>query len=478
MKPFFPCAGSRALHAPTRREFIYSLGTSVGSVAFTAMMARDVAAAEKVSPLAPKAGHFPAKAKSCIFLMMEGGPSHIDTFDPKPELEKQHLKEFVREGKQKSAMESGKRYYVKSPFKFRKAGKSGADMAENWEHLAKVADEICFWRGCQVDSVNHPTAMYQMNCGNRFGGDPGIGAWVTYGIGSVNQDLPGFIVLPEISYPQGGAANWSNGYLPASFQGTPLRAKGSPILDLTPPAGITTEHQRANLDLLAKLNTAHAAQHPGHDELAARMDNYELAFRMQMQVPGVLDLSKEDAKVKESYGIGKDATDSFGRKCLLARKLVEKGVRFIQLYNGTWDSHDYIERAHGNLVRGVDQPIAALIADLKQRGLLDSTLLVWCGEFGRTPDNGVRGGTAYGRDHNPKAMTIWLAGGGCNAGHIIGATDDLGMQAVEGIAHVRDFHVTLLRLLGLDDNKLNYYHAGRFKQLSQFGGQVIKGLIA
>lgn len=475
----FPCAGIRALHAPTRRKFVYSLGASLGSVALTAMLSRDSKAAEKQSPLVPKEGHFPkAKAKACIFLMMEGGPSHIDTFDPKPELENQHLKEFVREGKQKSAMESGKRYYVKSPFQFRKAGRSGADMATNWEHLAKVADEICFWRGCQVDSVNHPTAMYQMNCGNRFGGDPGLGAWVNYGLGSVNQDLPGFIVLPEISYPQGGPANWSNGYLPASFQGTPLRAKGSPILDLQPPVGITQEHQRKNLDLLAKLNATHAAEHPDHDELTARMDNYELAFRMQMQVPDVLDLSKEDARTQDAFGIGKDATNSFGRKCLLARKLVEKGVRFIQLYNGTWDSHDYIERAHGNLVRGVDQPIAALITDLKQRGLLDSTLIVWCGEFGRTPDNGVRGGTAYGRDHNPHAMTIWLAGGGCNAGHTVGKTDELGMMAVEGVAHVRDFHVTLLKLLGLDDNKLTFYHAGRFKQLSQFGGKAIKELIA
>ncbi len=473
-KSFFPCAGSRALHAPTRREFIYSLGTSLGSVAFSSMLA----AAEKANPLAPKQGHFPAKAKNVIFLMMEGGPSHIDTFDPKPVLTKLHLQEFTREGKQKSAMESGKRYYVQSPFKFIKAGQSGADMAENWSHLAKVADEICFFRGCQVDSVNHPTAMYQMNCGNRFGGDPGIGAWVNYGLGTMNQDLPGFIVLPEVSYPQGGAANWSNGYLPASFQGTPLRAKGSPILDLTPPEGVTTEHQRRNLDLIAKLNQSHAAESPWHEELTARMDNYELAFRMQMQVPEVLDLSKEDAKTKELYGIGQDKTDAFGRKCLLARKLVEKGVRFVQLYNGSWDSHDYIERAHGNLVRGVDQPIAALISDLKQRGLLESTLIVWCGEFGRTPDNGVRGGTAYGRDHNPKAMTIWLAGGGCNAGHTIGATDETGMQAVEGIAHIRDFHVTLLRLLGLDDNKLTFYHAGRFKQLSQFGGTVIKELIA
>ena len=473
-RPLFPCAGARALHAPTRREFLYGLGASIGSLAFTSLLHAE----EKANPLAPHPGHFPAKATNCIFLMMEGGPSHIDTFDPKPKLAELHLQQFIREGQQKSAMESGKRYYVRSPFAFRKCGQSGADMAENWEHLAGVADDICFFRGCQVDSVNHPTAMYQMNCGNRFGGDPAIGAWVTYGIGSLNQDLPGFIVLPEISYPQGGAANWSNGYLPAHFQGTPLRPKGSPILDIDPPTGVSREHERANLDLLAELNRAQQTRHPWQDDLAARMDNYELAYRMQAQVPEVLDLSKEDAKTMELYGIGQAATDSFGRKCLLARKLVEKGVRFVQLYNGTWDSHDYIERAHGKLVRGVDQPIAALLTDLKQRGLLESTLVVWCGEFGRTPDNGVRMGTAYGRDHNPKAMTIWMAGGGCKAGHTIGATDELGMEAVEGVAHVRDFHVTLLRLLGLDDNKLTYYHAGRFKQLSQFGGKPIKDLIA
>ncbi len=410
--------------------------------------------------------------------MMEGGPSHIDTFDPKPVLAQRHLEEFTRAGEQKSAMESGKRYFVQSPFSFIKAGQCGADMAENWNHLAKVADDLCFYRGCQVDSVNHPTAMYQMNCGNRFGGDPGLGAWMTYGLGSVNQNLPGFIVLPEVSYPQGGAANWSNGYLPAQFQGTPLRPKGSPILDLAPPQGVTAAQQRRNLDLLAELNQNHANEHPGHDELLARMDNYELAFRMQMEVPAALDLSSESTKTKERYGIDVAATDSFGRKCLLARKLVEQGVRFVQLYNGSWDSHDYIERAHGNLVRGVDQPIAALIADLKERGLLESTLIVWCGEFGRTPDNGVRGGTAYGRDHNPKAMTIWLAGGGCKAGHTIGATDEIGMEAIDKVHPVRDFHVTLLRLLGLDDNKLTYYHAGRFKQLSQFGGTVIEDLIA
>lgn len=459
---------------PSRREFLHGLGASLGGVALTSLLAEE----KMPEPLAPRDGHLPAKAKNVIFLMMEGGPSHIDTFDPKPLLAKLHLKEFTREGEQKSAMESGKRYYVQSPFRFIQAGRSGADMAENWSHLAKVADEICFFRGCTVDSVNHPTAMYQMNCGNRFGGDPGIGAWVTYGLGSGNRDLPGFIVLPEVSYPQGGAANWSNGYLPAHYQGTPLRAKGSPILDLTPPKGVTTAHQRKNLDLIARLNASHAAEHPDHAELAARMDSYELAFRMQTQVPEVLDISKEPEKTRSQYGIGRDATDAFGRKCLLARKLVEKGVRFVQLYHGSWDSHDYIERAHGNLVGAVDQPIAALIGDLKDRGLLESTLIVWCGEFGRTPDNGVRGGTAYGRDHNPNAMTIWLAGGGCNAGHTIGATDDLGMEVAEGRAHVRDFHVTLLRLLGLDDNKLTFYHAGRFKQLSQIGGKPIDDLIA
>jgi hypothetical protein len=410
--------------------------------------------------------------------MMEGGPSHLDTFDPKPALERLHLKEFVREGRQKSAMESGKRYYVRSPFQFRQAGTSGATMAENWAHLAGVADDLCFYRGCQVDSVNHPTAMYQMNTGNRFGGDPGIGAWVTYGLGSLNQNLPGFVVLPEVSYPQGGASNWGSGYLPAVYQGTPLRAKGAPILDLAPPPGVSAERQRRNLDLLARLDAGHAARHPGSDALAARMESYELAYRMQLEVPGVLDLQGEDAATQELYGLGREPTDAFGRKCLLARRLVERGVRFVQLYHGTWDSHDYIERAHGNLVRAVDQPIAALIADLKRRGLLESTLVVWCGEFGRTPDNGVRGGTAYGRDHNPKAMTIWMAGGGVKAGHTIGATDELGMEAVACVHPVRDLHVTLLHLLGLDDNRLTYYHGGRFKQLSQFGGTVIRELLA
>lgn len=468
-----------AAQSLNRRDFLYSMGASLGSVALAGMSA-NAASSTSAGPLALKNPHLPAKAKNCIFLMMEGGPSHIDTFDPKPDLAKLHLQRFTRNNEEaKSAMESGTRYYVQSPWEARQVGQSGAWMTEPWQHLAEVADDICFYRGCQAESVNHPTALFHMNTGNRFGGDPAIGSWVTYGLGAENQDLPGFIVLPEVSYPQGGSPNWGNGYLPAHYQGTPLRPTGSPILDIKPPAGITPDHQRANLDLLSRFNHGHLKEHPSQDELQARIENYELAFRMQMQVPDILDIDQEDQKTKELYGIGNDQTEVFGRKLLLARRLVEKGVRFVQAYSGGWDSHDFIERAHGQRIQNIDKPIAGLIKDLKQRGLLDETLIVWCGEFGRSPDNGIRdGGAAYGRDHNAKAMTMWFAGGGCNAGHTIGATDELGMEAVDAIHPIRDVHVTLLQLLGLDDNKLTYFHGGRFKQLSQFGGRIIQDLIA
>tara|TARA_B110000495_G_scaffold79355_1_gene68171 strand:+ start:204 stop:1601 length:1398 start_codon:yes stop_codon:yes gene_type:complete len=455
----------------SRREALYGLGAGIGSLAFSSM-----AQAENINSIGI---HHPAKAKRCIFLMMEGGPSHIDTFDPKPELDKRHLQRFNRSGDRESAMSSGERYFVKSPFDFLKAGKCGADFSSEWHHLKNYADDMCFYRGCQVESVNHPTACYHVNTGNRFGGDPAVGAWVNYGLGSFNDNLPGFVVLPRTSYPQGGANNWSNGFLPADYQGTPLRPKGSPILDLNPPAGMTRKDQRSNLDLLAKLNSKHFIERQEQDELNARMSSYELAYRMQMEVPGILDIEGETEKTREAYGIGDSKTGSFGRKCLLARRLVEKGVRFVQAYAGNWDSHDYISRAHGSLIRSVDKPIAALLGDLKERGLLDDTLVVCCGEFGRTPDNGIRGGDAsYGRDHNAKAMTMWFAGGGTKAGHTIGATDEIGAEAVECVHHIRDVHCTWLNLLGLDDNKLNFYHAGRYKQLSQFGGEVINELIA
>jgi len=456
-----------------RRDFLYGLGTTLGSVAFSSMLQAEERSASSLKPSSL------AKAKRCIFLFMEGGPSHIDTFDPKPELTKRHLQEFTRKGEMESAMSSGKRYFVRSPFEFIKAGQNGTDISAEFKHLKNHVDDMCFFRGCQVESVNHPTACYHVNTGNRFGGDPGVGAWVTYGLGTANENLPGFVVLPRTSYPQGGAANWSNGYLPAQFQGTPLRPEGSPILDLNPPAGVSKKRQRENLDLLAALNQKHLEQRTGRSELEARMKSYELAYRMQAEVPEVLDLKGENPKTLAAYGIGEGRSDAFGRKCLLARRLVEKGVRFVQAYAGNWDSHDYIERAHGNLIASVDKPIAGLINDLKERGLLDDTLIVFCGEFGRTPDNGQRGGgKSYGRDHNAKAMAMFFAGGGTKGGHTIGNTDEIGREAVENIHHIRDVHCTLLNLLGLDDNKLTFYHAGRFKQLSQFGGQVINELIA
>ena len=373
-----------------RREFLYGLNTSLGSIAMTAMLAADDLRAQDAEAKAP---HFPeAKAKHCIFLYMEGGPSHIDTFDPKPKLKELHEQEFQRSGQEQSAMASGKRYFVQTPFEFKKSGESGSDITTAWPHLEKVVDDICFYRGLQVTSVNHPAANYHVNTGNRFGGDPAIGAWVNLGLGTENKDLPGFVVLPELSYPQGGPANWNNGFLPTDFQGTAFRPQGSPLLDIRPPKGVTRRQQRRNLDLLAKLNGKHAEAHPQHEQLKARMNNYELAFRMQTQVPDLVNIDDETQATKDMYGIDKPNTDNFGRRCLLARKLVEKGTRFVQVYASSLDSHDYILRAHGSMIDRVDQPITALITDLKQRGLLNETLIVWMGEFGRTPDNGIRGG--------------------------------------------------------------------------------------
>jgi hypothetical protein len=445
-------------------------------VALSALLHQDRA---RAGVLSPKPQQIPAKAKSCIFLTMEGGPSHIDTFDPKPKLEKLHMTEFERKDKFASAMESGTRYFVQSPFKFRRVGQSGIEMCEHFQHLGDCADDICFYRGAVGESSNHPTAMYLLNTGNKFGGDPAMGAWVTYGLGSVNQNLPGYVVLPEITFPQGGTDNWSNGFLPPFYQGTALRGSGSPILDMEPPAGVTKPEQRQGLDLLGKLNQRDLNQHPWQKDLAARIESYELAFRMQAEMPEAIDFSKETEETRNLYGIDGTQTDLVGRRCLLARRLVERGVRFVQVYASGWDSHDFIEAAHKNRIRSTDKPIAGLLKDLKRRGMLESTLVVWAGEFGRSPDNGIRRGSAlWGRDHNPGAMTMWFAGGGVRAGHIVGATDDVGAKAVEVVHQMRDVHVTILSMLGLDDAKLTYFHAGRFRQLSQFGGSVIREILS
>jgi hypothetical protein len=353
-------------------------------------------------------------------------------------------------------------------------------MCEVWEHLPKVADEICFYRGCQAQSINHPTACYHLNTGSQFGGDPAVGAWTTYGLGSENANLPAFVVLPEAAYPQGGAANWSNGFLPAYYQGTALRASGSPILDLRPPPYVTDQQQRANLALLGRLNQADRERHPHHDELTARMQAYELAFRMQAQVPTLVDLNRETRATLDAYGIGKPETDGFGRRCLLARRLVEAGVRFVQLYASGWDSHDYLERSHRARMRAVDQPIAGLLTDLRERGLLDETLVVWGGEFGRTPmveDNPTLG-RSRGRDHHPQAFSLWMAGGGIKAGLTYGATDEMGFHVAENPVHIHDVQATMLHCLGLDHERLTYEFQGRRFRLTDVHGKVVTPILA
>lgn len=463
------------IHAKApRRDFLFGLGSSLGALAFTDLQAKEN---QSAGPLAPKPTMHKPKAKAVIMLFMEGGPSHIDTFDPKPELTRLH----ETESKRTEGLAKGKRFYVGSPFQSRKAGDAGIEMCDQWKFLSapKVADELCVYRGCKAESLNHPEALLHMNTGSRLGGDPGLGSWVTYGLGSENQNLPGYVVMTELALPQAGPANWTNGFLPAHYQGTRLRSKGSPILDLNPPKYKTRKHQRQALDQLAMLNASHAAAHPEHADLAARMESYELAYRMQTSVPGLVDIAKEPAHVQESYGLNRKETADFGRQCLMARRLVEDGVRFVQIFSGGWDSHDYLEKGHSSRIASVDQPIAALIADLKDRGMLEETLVVWTGEFGRTPDNNYRGGvTALGRGHNADAMNMWFAGGGTKAGTVVGGTDEIGAKAVEIVHPIRDVHITMLNLLGLDDNKLTYFHAGRYKQLSQFGGELIPEIMA
>ncbi len=462
-----------------RRKLLFGLGASAGSLALTDLLARDAVAA--TGPLAPKQPMLPAKAKACIFIVLEGGPGHMDTFDPKPKLNELHLTESTRDPNQVLVELTAKTYYVGSPFGFRKVGNSGIEICDRFEHLAapEVADELCIYRGCQAQSVNHPDALYHLNTGSTLGADPGVGAWMTYGLGSLNQNLPGYVVMTELAFPQGGAGNWSNGFLPAHYQGTLLRPTGLPLLDLRPPEWKTREQQRRSLDILSEMNRRHADLRPSHDELEARMESYELAYRMQAEVPGIVDLSRESEATKEAYGLDGEVTKAFGRQCLLARRLIEQGVRFVQIFSGGWDSHDFLERNHSARILSVDKPMAALIRDLKQRGMLDETLVVCSGEFGRTPDNNRRGGVdANGRGHNADAMAVVMAGGGTPAGTVVGATDEVGNRAVEVVHPIRDLHVTWLRLMGLDDNRLTYFHGGRFKQLSQVGGQLIPELIA
>ena len=484
MTSFFPCG-------QTRREFVWEMGGGFAGLALSSLLAKEGFGEEnrrdagptQISPLAPKKPHIPAKAKACIFLMMNGGPSQVDTFDPKPTLEKfagQPLpdgKKFINSGGRKVG------FLTPSFRKFRPGGKSGLPVSDFFPEVRKHADKLAVIRSCHTDSHAHGSALVAMNTGKTFIGRPSLGSWSVYGLGTANQNLPGYVViLDKRGGPISGQPNWASGFMSAAYSGTLFRPVGDPILDLRGPAHITREAQRDQLDLLAKLNAEHLAARPGGQELAARIDSYELAFRMQSATPDAVDLAKENKATLDAYGVGKQPTDEFGRNCLVARRLVERGVRFVQLYSGgghleeTWDAHQSIEKNHGQHAAEVDKPIAALLADLEKQGLLESTLVVWGGEFGRMPFSEGKG--EPGRNHNPYGFSMWLAGAGVKGGTAYGATDDLGFEAVEDRVHLTDLHATILHLMGLDHEKLTYFHQGRHERLTDVSGNVVKGVLA
>jgi hypothetical protein len=482
--PYNPVLGGGRLppHFPrarSRREFLLQAGGGCGALALAWLLARDTAAGPApANPLAAKPPHFKPRATSIIFLFMVGGPSHVDLFDPKPELTKHHGQPLPASfGKPVSQFTKGDTPLLASTRRFRKHGRSGLEVSDLLPHLAGCVDDIAVLRSCWCTSTVHAPAMYELHTGRTAMGFPSLGSWVTYGLGSVSDNLPAYCVMlqPE-GTPEGGAPCWGAGFLPAVYQGTPLRKGPSPILNLKPPAGVSREQQRRTFDLLRRMDEADLD--PDDAELSARIASYELAFRMQRHAPEAVDLARETVATRSAYGLNDARTADFGTRCLLARRLVERGVRFVQLYSGggpliaQWDAHDDLNANHEKMCGHVDRPIAALLRDLKQRGLLESTLVVWASEFGRTPMS--QGGR--GRDHNPYGYTMWLAGGGVKGGQAIGATDEFGLRAVKDRISVNDFHATILHLLGLDHVRLTFLHSGRDERLTDVGGRVIEGI--
>jgi hypothetical protein len=475
-------------HVPrfrSRRDFLRLAGGGFGALAFSAMMAEEAvasgspSAADLRNPLAPKTPHFAGKAKSVIFLFMEGGPSHIDLFDPKPDLTRMNGKPLPASfGTVITPMGTGGNNLLASKRKFKKYGQSGMDFSDWVPHMATCADDFALLRACYADGLNHVGSVCQMNTGSVLAGRPSLGSWAIYGLGTENRNLPGFVVLTDgPGEVAGGARNWGTGYLPATFQGTQFRNGSSPILNLPTPKEVGDARQKAKLGLISDLNDIHRRERPGDTHLDARQAAYELAFRMQAHAPEAVDLSKETAKTKEAYGLNRKETAEFGHRCLLARRLVERGVRFVQVYSGAgskWDAHSDLEGNHTRMCGQVDQPSAALIKDLKERGLLEDTLVVWGGEFGRTP---MTEGT-NGRDHDPYGFSMLLAGAGVKGGTIHGTTDEFGLRGIDGRAHVHDFHATILHLLGFNHEKLTFRHNGRDERLTDVSGEVVKEILA
>ncbi len=479
----FPCGLSR-------REFVWEMGAGFAGLALSSLLEGDgffdrhaqaATAAGGDNPLSARPSHFKVKARSCIFLMMNGGPSHVDTFDYKPSLRKyagQSLppdKQFTNSGNRKMG------FLTPAWREFRPGGQSGLMISDYFPRVREHADKLALVRSCHTDSHAHGSALVAMNTGSTFIGKPSLGSWAVYGLGTGNQSLPGYVVIMDKrGGPISGQPNWSSGYMPASYQGTLFRPVGQPVLDLSGP--LDRKSQREQLDLLARLNQQHLDERPGGSELAARIQSYELAYRMQAEAPEAVDLAREDQATLDMYGVGQQPTDEFGRNCLVARRLVERGVRFVQLYSGgghledTWDAHESVEKNHGKHGAEVDQPIAALLTDLERRGLLDSTLILWGGEFGRMPF--AEGEGAPGRNHNPYGFTMWLAGGGVKGGTSYGSTDEFGFSAIENKVHLHDLHATVLALMGLDHERLTYFHQGREERLTDVFGHVIRDVIA
>jgi uncharacterized protein (DUF1501 family) len=470
----------------TRRHFFSRCGMGLGGMALASMLGRSSAFGATPTlenPLAPKPPHFAPRAKNVIYLFMAGGPSQLDLFDYKPklvDLNGQPIPPSFLEGRRFAFMDTSHgTNLLGSRRKFTQHGKSGMWVSDLFPHTAKIVDDITLVKSCAATLFNHAPAKLFMNTGSGQYGRPSMGAWLNYGLGSEAQDLPGFVVLQSGPRgPRGGAVNWGSGFLPTTYQGVPFRGNGEPILNLTTPEGISAARQRQTLDAIRDLNLSHAME-TGDPEINTRIASYEMAARMQTSAPELIDFSKESADTLKMYGVERD-TPSFGRNCLLARRLIERGVRFVQLYHTNWDSHggpgENLQADFEKVCREVDQAQAALVLDLKQRGMLKDTLVVWGGEFGRTPMGENRDTT--GRNHHIDAFTMWFAGGGTKAGYVLGETDELGFNPVSDRAHIHDIHATLLHLLGLEHTKLTYRFQGRDFRLTDVHGELIKKMLA
>jgi hypothetical protein len=460
-----------------RRSFLRDAFCGFGSLAFASLMQQDAA---RANPLSPRPAHMPdPKAKAVIFLFMAGGPSHLDTFDPKPLLNRldgqRRPAEFGEARYQ--FIDSGARL-LGSSRKFRRHGQSGAEVSDLFPHTARCIDDIAIVRSCYGDMVVHSAAQYELFTGRTMPGFPSVGSWVLYGLGTESQSLPGYVVMPDPHGAlEGGQPMYTNGFLPAVYQSTEFRAGPRPVRNLDLPAGRSLTQRRRTLDLIRSLNDANPS--PRDEELESRIEAYDLAFRMQTEAPAIFDLSGETCETLDLYGVGVEPTDDYGRRCLLARRLVEQGVRFSVVVSGggpgnlQWDAHADINENHQRMAAQTDRPVAALLTDLKRRGLLDSTLVLWGGEFGRSPE--AQGGK--GRDHHNLGFTMWLAGGGVKGGTVVGATDAIGLRAVERPYHLRDVHTTILRQLGLDQEQLSYPHLGRRERLTLVEGKTIDEII-